>query len=135
TGELEQVACRIEAEELIKQASINSPKGISSGGSGAVVIATVFDDRSADSLKHLALALIAQPNTIALLGSRDGDTARLVFARSADASGEMNALMRQACSVIGGHGGGRPDMAQGGGKDVAKLEAAIGTATTILKQQ
>jgi hypothetical protein len=26
-------------------------------------------------------------------------------------------------------------MAQGGGKDLAKLEAAIGTATTILKQQ
>ena len=132
TGELEQVACRIEAEELIKQASINSPSGSSSGGSGATVIATAFDDRSADSLKHLALALIAQPNTIALLGSRDGDTARLVFARSADASGDMNALMHVACSVIGGRGGGRPDMAQGGGKIVGKLGEALDEAAKTL---
>ena len=47
-------------------------------------------------MKHIALALIANSNTIALLGSREKDSARLVFAKSADAPGDMNALMREA---------------------------------------
>jgi alanyl-tRNA synthetase len=91
-----------------------------------------LDDRGADSLKQLALALIAHPNTVALLGSRDGDTARLVFARSTDAAGDMNTLMRAACSLIDGRGGGKPDLAQGGGKNLEKLSEAIDQAASSL---
>lgn len=91
------------------------------------IITKVFDNRDAESLKHLAQALIAHNGVIALLGSRDQDTARLVFARSADATGDMNALMKQACEMLDGRGGGRPDMAQGGGKNVLRLEEAINT--------
>ena len=98
------------------------------------VVAKVFEDRDADSLKHLALALIAHQNVVALLGSRDGDTARLVFARSADAPGDMNALMHRVCPIIGGRGGGKPDMAQGGGKSVEKLGEAINSASRAFKQ-
>jgi len=88
--------------------------------------------RDAESLKKLAHALISNPQTIALLGSRDKDTARLVFARSADAVGDMNALMREACAMLDGRGGGRPDMAQGGGKNVEKLGDALTHALTLL---
>jgi alanyl-tRNA synthetase len=108
---------------------------VSGGRSGAAtprLIATVFDDRSADSLKQLALALIAHPNTVALLGSRDGDTARLVFARSTGISGDMNGLMRKACEMIEGRGGGKPDMAQGGGKNVDRLVEALDQAAKSL---
>jgi len=140
TGELEQVACRVEAEELLSIASDRmalSEVSIARVATEGVtrVIARIFDERTADSLKHLALALIFHPHTLALLGSRDGETARLVFARSSDAAGDMNVLMRKACEVIDGRGGGKPDMAQGGGKEVAKLEEAIAAVTAILKQQ
>jgi len=132
-SELEEIACRVEAQELLRVSS--SSTSIRDSSAQARVIVKVFDDRSADSLKHLALALIAHPNVVALLGSRDSDTARLVFARSTDAPGDMNTLMHRACSIIGGRGGGKPDMAQGGGKDVEKLDEALNSAISSLRER
>ena len=65
---------------------------------------------------------------MALLGSNEGGAARLVFARAADAPGDMNALMREACQTLGGRGGGRPDLAQGGGQHAARLAEALDAA-------
>ena len=62
------------------------------------------------------------------------EAARLVFARSADASGDMNALMRSSCALLEGRGGGRADMAQGGGRKVEKIEEAIESAARILAE-
>ncbi|HKU72754.1 MAG TPA: DHHA1 domain-containing protein [Pyrinomonadaceae bacterium] len=118
---LEEDAAEVEAEKLLASAQDG-------------VVLHVFSDRDADSLKKLAHALIAKPQTIALLASRDKDTARLVFARSADASGDMSMLMREACTMLDGRGGGRPDMAQGGGKHLEKLDAALTHALTLLSR-
>ena len=102
------------------------PLGVAGGArgvaGGARLVTHVFNARDAESLKKLAQALIANPGTIALLASRDKDTVRLVFARSADAACDMNALMREACTMLDGRGGGRPDLAQGGGKRVERLD-------------
>jgi len=165
-SELEEVACRVEAEELLKQASdgdrgssptvsegsvrASSPTvrggAESASGSDRVnnstveepgksprIIAKLFNDRDADSLKRLALALIAHSHTVALLGSRDGETARLVFARSPDADGDMRELMNRVCPIVGGRGGGKPDMAQGGGKKFENLAEAIDLASKAVR--
>src|SRR5215212_10309208 len=116
---LEELAAGVEAKELLATAR---------GG----VIVQVFDGRDADSLKKLAHALVANRQTIALLGSCDKDTARLVFARSTDASGDMSVLMRDACAMVDGRGGGKSDMAQGGGKNVGKLDDALAHAAASL---
>lgn len=121
---LEEIAARVEAEELIARAALNAAE--------TRVVAEIFENRDSESLKHLALALIAHPQTIALLGSRDQGTARLVFAKSADSEGDMNALMREACAMLDGRGGGKPDLAQGGGHNVEKLSEAINTAVSAL---
>ena len=115
--QLEEIAAGVEAERLLSGASVLSD--------GTRIVTHIFDDRDAESLKKLAHALIKHPRTIALLASRDKDTARLVFARSADASGDMNALMREACGLLDGRGGGKPEIAQGGGKSVDKLDEAL----------
>jgi alanyl-tRNA synthetase len=44
----------------------------------------------------------------------------------------MNALMRTACETLDGRGGGKPDMAQGGGKNFEKLEQVIEGARQML---
>lgn len=121
---LEEEAARLEGAELVRNTEARAD--------GTRLIARTFDGRDAEALKHLALAVIAHPQTIALLGSRDGQTARLIFARSSEAAGDMNALMRQACSCIDGRGGGRPEMAQGGGPLVQRLDDAIRAAERSL---
>jgi alanyl-tRNA synthetase len=117
---LEEIAARVEAEELIAEARV--------GSDGVKIVVGIFANRDPESLKHLAQALIARHKIIALLGSQDKDAARLVFARSADASGDMNTLMRDACATIDGRGGGKPDLAQGGGRNVEKVGEAIAQA-------
>jgi alanyl-tRNA synthetase len=118
---LEELAAAAEAEKLLATARDG-------------VISAIFDGRDAESLKKLAQALIAHPQTIALLASRDHDTARLVFARSADAVGDMNTLMREACALLDGRGGGKPEIAQGGGKKVERLQEALTHALTLLNR-
>jgi alanyl-tRNA synthetase len=116
---LEEVAAGVEAEKLLASAE-------------AGIVVQVFEGRDAESLKKLAHALMTKPGTVALLGSRDKDTARLVFARSSDAPGDMSMLMREACTMLDGRGGGKPEMAQGGGKKIDKLNAALNRALTLL---
>ena len=125
---LEEIATRVEAEELLSE--FDQKNG---ADQPSRVVTKIFDDRDAESLKQLALALISHANVIALLGSRDKEAARLVFARSADATGDMNALMREACAMLDGRGGGKPDMAQGGGKNVSRLEDALTQALSGIK--
>ena len=121
---LEEAAATNEAEQLFDSAS---------PGPGELrVVSGVFENRDAESLKKLAHALIVNPKTIALLGATDESTARLVFARSEDAEGDMSVLMREACALLDGRGGGRPDMAQGGGKRVERLREAIEQAAAKL---
>jgi alanyl-tRNA synthetase len=121
---LEEITARVEAEELLNEAAILD--------NGVRLCARVFEERDAESLKKLALALISNTKTVALLGSREQTTARLVFARSVDASGDMNALIREACLLLDGRGGGRPDMAQGGGHKIENLPEAIEIAARSL---
>jgi alanyl-tRNA synthetase len=121
---LEEIAARVEADELLAAASPNA--------SDICIVSHVFDNRDAESLKRLALALISHPKTIALLGSRDKETARVVFAKAADAPGDMNLVMRAACEALDGRGGGKPDMAQGGGKNVENLPQVIEQSKQML---
>jgi len=96
---------------------------------GAWVVRRTYTDRSVDEIRHLAQRLTAEPGVIALLGQGSaGEKVQLVFARSADLTYDMNALLRAACQVIGGSGGGRPNFAQGGGPDGARVEEALTVA-------
>jgi alanyl-tRNA synthetase len=121
---LEELASRVEAEELLRE--------VEARADGSKIVARVFADMDAESVKRLASAVASHAGAVALLGSREGGQARLVFARAADARGDMNALMREACALLEGRGGGKTEMAQGGGRRVEKLDEAIEAAARAL---
>src|SRR6478672_6869159 len=126
---LEEIEASVEAERLFASASVGSDAAEGADdapvGGALRVIKHVFEGRDTEFLKRVAHSLIARSPLVALLGSRENNTAKLVFARSPDAPSDMNALMREACAVIDGRGGGKPDMAQGGGQNIAKLKEAL----------
>jgi len=124
TRELAGIVAKIEASELLEAAE---PVG------GARIVSRVFEDRDVEELKLLAHRLVDGDNVVALLASKDGGTARLVFARSANLSADMNALMRAACERLGGRGGGKPEFAQGGGPKVSDLNEALKMTRTSIE--
>ena len=122
THALEEIALRVEAEEMLAETKSNDKS--------VHIVARVFEERDIESLKRLAHFIAASPQCVALLGSIEDGTARLIFARSSDANYDMNNLMREACAQIGGRGGGRKDFAQGGGgaRDIHHLGEIIESA-------
>jgi alanyl-tRNA synthetase len=97
---------------------------------GSRRIVKACENRDANALRLLAKNLTAVPKTVALLGA-SGEKCALVFARSKDADGDMNVLLRQAFTVLSpdgkAKGGGSADFAQGGGTPatLAQVQAAL----------
>ncbi|MBM3211456.1 alanine--tRNA ligase [Candidatus Poribacteria bacterium] len=79
-------------------------------GSGVVLLGTVIDDK---------VAMIA------------GVTEDLIKTKGLKA-GE---IIREVAKIAGGSGGGRPDMAQAGGKDPSMMEKALDSVADIIAQQ
>jgi alanyl-tRNA synthetase len=104
---------------------------------GVKVLAARLDGQDGKAL----LALVDQlknklGRAVILLGSVHEDKVVLVAGVTKDLTGQLKAgdLMKQAAAAVGGKGGGRPDMAQGGGVDAAALDAALALAVPFADQ-
>ena len=68
----------------------------------------------------------------------NGDKVNLVVKASKEAVEKgihAGKIIKEAAKVVGGGGGGRPDMAQAGGKDAEALPKAFEKAGEIVKSQ
>jgi alanyl-tRNA synthetase len=74
----------------------------------------IFQNRGIEKLKMLATRICSRPATVAMLADQS-DQLRVVFARSADSTLDAAALLKEVLARFGGRGGGRPNLAQGGG--------------------
>lgn len=106
---------------------------------GISFIGKVLEETPARELKPLADAFKKQigSGVIALVASSEGK-ASLVVAVTPDLTDRFNAvdLVRMATPSIGGQGGGgRSDMAQGGGTNVDSLQTALNVICTVLKEK
>ncbi|MCL2789671.1 MAG: alanine--tRNA ligase [Desulfobulbus sp.] len=75
------------------------------------------------------------PHGIIVLGGEFEGKAALLAMVSKDLTGRIKAgdLINQIATIVGGKGGGRPDMAQAGGSMPDKLDEAIGSVVSIIK--
>jgi alanyl-tRNA synthetase len=86
-----------------------------------------------EQLLTLAGELVKEPGLVAILGSAREGRAVLVVARSKDLAVNAGELVREASKAVGGGGGGKPDVAQGGGPDGSKLEEALRAAADLAR--
>jgi alanyl-tRNA synthetase len=98
---------------------------------GVPVVVKAFADRSVDHVRLVAQH-IADGGGVALLGVR-ANKAQFIFTRAVGLPYDMRAALQAANAIVGGRGGGKPDAAQGGGPDVAKLDEALQAAAQTLK--
>jgi alanyl-tRNA synthetase len=92
---------------------------------GFKIVQAVFERRDIEEMRVLAGKIVERESSVALLATKDTSAARLVFARSASLGQNMDKLLAEACETLGGRGGGKPDLAQGGGPRVERLEDAM----------
>jgi alanyl-tRNA synthetase len=70
---------------------------------------------------------------IFLVGENDGRVALIASVpRDLASQFQANKLIQEIAPIVGGKGGGRPDNAQGAGKDTARIDDALTRARELL---
>ena len=106
---------------------------------GVKVVAAKLDDATPDDLRTLVDQLRQTAPTVAIVfGAAAEGRVTLIVAFSKDlvAKGlHAGKIAGEAAKIVGGGGGGRPDMAQAGGKDPAKLDEAVKKAEDLIAEK
>jgi alanyl-tRNA synthetase len=98
-----------------------------------LVVAEALDGWDAAGLKALAAAAVAEePLGLVILFSR-ATPALVVVARGAKGGVDASAVLKALTTKFGGRGGGRPELAQGGGLD-ADTDTLLTEANRLLTQ-
>lgn len=102
---------------------------------GVKVLAAEYDG----DLKEQADRLRDQLGTaLVVLFANDAGSVRMVAAATKDIAGKRvhaGKIIQAVAPLVGGRGGGRPDMAQGGGSDASGIQAAIDKAWQTAGEQ
>ena len=129
-AQIQKAAAGNAADDLIKNAS-------EIGGVTAVIAKT--DAQDAASLRDMADSIKDRLESgFVFLASDAGDKVLFVSMATKDAvskGAHAGNVIKEAARIAGGGGGGRPDMAQAGGKDKSKIDEALSKAKEIVTAQ
>jgi alanyl-tRNA synthetase len=95
---------------------------------GAKVLAARTDGMDRQQMRELADSLRNRwKSAVVVLAAADEGAVSVVAAVTKDLTGKVHAgkLVGAVAQAVGGKGGGRPDMAEGGGKDPSGLDGAL----------
>jgi alanyl-tRNA synthetase len=103
---------------------------------GIRVLVRRVSDLDANGLRQLADALSQKARSgVIVLGQAADGKASLVVRVTDDLTARLNAgqIVREVSAVLGGKGGGRADMATGGGNQAEKLDEALAATSEIVR--
>ena len=130
--ELKNINAKLAADKL--DAIMRNAKEIG----GVNVISAVLDNVNSDGLKSMIDGIKSKmPNTAAVIASVNRQKGTVTFAacvgKEALSKGlHAGNLVREIAKLTGGNGGGRPDSAMAGGKDVEKVDTALSKVSDIV---
>jgi alanyl-tRNA synthetase len=141
-------AMRSQLKELEKQVEQMKLKMAQSAGGelvsqaldvrGVKVLAARLDGLDAKALRDAVDQMRSKlGDSVVLLASVADDKIMLAAGVASNVTDKVKAgdLMREFSTRLGGKGGGRPDMAQGGGSDVAALDDVLGAVPAWVDSQ
>ncbi len=141
-GELEKKLDSLLAQqkELEKQIKASQQKQAAETAKGLLAKAqstAIIENLGAvdgDFLQGVADALKGQFKGVVVLGGSANGAVALVASVSPDFTAKFQAgkIIQAIAPIVGGKGGGKPDNARGGGKDVAKLDEALAKARELV---
>ena len=118
----QQREAAVKAKDLIAKAIINNSIIVNLG------------DVDADYAVGVAEALKGTFNGIVVLAATGGGSVALIASVAKEHQSKVQAgkIIQTIAPIVGGKGGGKPDFARGGGKDVAKVDAALAEARKLI---
>ncbi len=115
-----------------REASGRAKELLSTASNNAIIVN--LGDVDADYAVAVSDALKGTFNGIVLLATTGGGNVALIASVSKDHQAKVQAgkIIQTIAPIVGGKGGGKPDFARGGGKDVSKVDAALAEARKML---
>ena len=125
-------------EKMAAAKASNIMAGIKHIGDINLLTAQV-DGMGADEMKSMADKVKAEvPNSVAVMGALTDGKITFVAMASKDAvkmGVHCGNIIKEITAIAGGRGGGKPDMAQGGGADANKIDDALARVDEIVEAQ
>ncbi|MBI4321655.1 MAG: alanine--tRNA ligase [Chloroflexi bacterium] len=102
---------------------------------GTKVLSAEVRASSMDMLREMGDSLRARlGRSVIVLGAIIGERPSFVVMAAPETNVHAGQLAKRVASVVGGSGGGRPDVAQGGGKDATKMQDALQIVWPFVEQ-
>lgn len=126
-------------QQEVNKLSMGDPTDNAMEINGVKVVAEVVVADNMDSLRKILDTVKDKIGSGAVvLAAENGGKVMLVCGVTKDLAGKVlhaGNIVKVAAQACGGGGGGRPDMAQAGGKDAGKIKEAIEAAVKSIKEQ
>ncbi len=123
------------ANEKLSASKLDAMKANAVDVKGIKLICARIEDNPNNARAVTDKIKAEMPDAVALIAAINGDKLNFACAcgKEAVAHGAHAGMLCKAVSAIcGGNGGGRPDSAMSGGKDIAKVDEALSAASAIL---
>lgn len=131
-----------EMEQLRKKAvgdELDSIIAAAEDVKGIKVVRARFDQLNMEDLRDAGDTIKNKIGSgVVVLASSYGDKVSLVVTATKDVLGKgvhSGNVIKEIAKLVGGGGGGRPDMAQAGGKDVSGIDEALLQAVKVIEGQ